>query len=97
MQGLAQGSPWLQTLNCSSLLIPNKPIFAGEIYGSLFVSGQDTGVRSVTEEDPSGYRAGEQIGAVPTIESIVTHCFFVSLKFEGMNFFLDPSSCPLCV
>ena len=32
--------PWLQTLNFNSLLIPNKPIFAGEIAGSLFVLGQ---------------------------------------------------------
>ena len=30
--------PWLQNLNCNSLLIPKKPIFAGEISGSLFVS-----------------------------------------------------------
>ena len=30
----------LQTPNCNSLLIPNKPIFAREITGSLFVSGQ---------------------------------------------------------
>ena len=34
------GSPWLQTLNCNSLQIPNKSIIAGEISGSLFVSGQ---------------------------------------------------------
>ena len=33
-------SPWLQTLNWNSLLIPSKLIFAGEICGSLFVSGQ---------------------------------------------------------
>ena len=38
--GLVQGSPWLQTLNCNFLLILNKPIFAEEISGSLFVSGQ---------------------------------------------------------
>ena len=31
---------WLADSDCSSLLIPNKPIFAGEILGSLFVSGQ---------------------------------------------------------
>ena len=31
---------WLQTQNCSSLLILNKPIFAGEIPGSAFVLGQ---------------------------------------------------------
>ena len=43
MQGLACGSPWLQTLNCNSLLILNKPIFAGEISCSLFVSGQCLG------------------------------------------------------
>ena len=33
---LANGSPWLQTLNCTFLLTPNKPIFAGEIAGRLF-------------------------------------------------------------
>ena len=40
--GFARGSPWLQTLNYNSLLIliPNKPTFAGEISGSLFISGQ---------------------------------------------------------
>ena len=31
--GLAHGLPWLQT---DSLLIGNKPIFVGEITGSLF-------------------------------------------------------------
>ena len=40
MWGLVHGSPWLQTLNCSSLLIPNKPIFVEEISGHLFVSSQ---------------------------------------------------------
>lgn len=38
--GPACGSSWLQTRNCSSLLILNKPIFAGEIPGSVFVLGQ---------------------------------------------------------
>ena len=33
---------WLQTPNCNSLLIPNKPIFAGETSGSLFISGQQS-------------------------------------------------------
>lgn len=36
---LAHYSPWLQTLNCNFLLIPNKLIFAREITGSLFISG----------------------------------------------------------
>ena len=40
---LACGSPWLQTLNCNSLLILNKPIFVGEISGTLFVLGQHFG------------------------------------------------------
>ena len=34
--------PWLQTLNCDSLLIPSKSVFAGDISGSLFVSGQQS-------------------------------------------------------
>ena len=34
---LARGLPWLQIWNCKSLLIPNKPIFAGEITSYLFV------------------------------------------------------------
>ena len=38
---LHMGSLWLQSLNYNSLLIPNKLIFAGEISGSLFVSGQE--------------------------------------------------------
>ena len=41
--GLAHGLPWFQTPNCNSLPIPNKPIFAGEITGSLFVLGQHFG------------------------------------------------------
>lgn len=40
LQGLARGSPWLQTLHCNSLLILNKPIFPGEISDSLFASCQ---------------------------------------------------------
>lgn len=38
--GLAHGSPCLQTPNYNSLLISNKPIFSGEIVGSLFVLDQ---------------------------------------------------------
>ena len=40
MWGFACGLLWLQTLNCNFLLISNKLIFAWEIAGSLFVSGQ---------------------------------------------------------
>lgn len=40
MQGLAHGSPCLQTPNCNSLLIPNKIIFVGEMSGCLFALGQ---------------------------------------------------------
>lgn len=40
LQGLAHGSPRLQTLNCNSLLIPSKPIFAREISVNIFVLGQ---------------------------------------------------------
>ena len=38
--GLKLGSPHMQTSNCNSLLILDKPIFAGEIFCSLSVSGQ---------------------------------------------------------
>lgn len=37
---LAHVSPWWQTLNCNMLLILNKFIFAGEIFGSLFILGK---------------------------------------------------------
>ena len=37
---LVHGSPWLQTLNCNSLLIQSKLIFGGAIPGSLLVLGQ---------------------------------------------------------
>ena len=40
MQGLARGSPCLQTPNCNSLLTPNKIIFVGEMSGCLFALGQ---------------------------------------------------------
>ena len=33
--GICTCSPWLETLNCNSLLVPNKSMFAGEIAGSL--------------------------------------------------------------
>ena len=39
-EGLAYGSPRLHTLNCNSLLVPNEPIFAGEVFGYLFDLGQ---------------------------------------------------------
>lgn len=35
-EGLAHGSPRVQTLNCNSLLVPNEPVFAGEVFGYLF-------------------------------------------------------------
>ena len=38
--GLAHYSPSLPIPNCSSLSIPNQPIFAGEILGNLFVFTQ---------------------------------------------------------
>ena len=40
VQKLARVLSWLPTLNCNPLLILNKPIFAAEISGSLFISGQ---------------------------------------------------------
>ena len=40
MWGLPCGLSWSQTPNCNCLLIQNKPIFAREISGSLFVLGQ---------------------------------------------------------
>ena len=43
MRTLAHGSSWLQSPNCNSLLILNKPIFVGEIAGSLFVLCQHFG------------------------------------------------------
>ena len=39
-EGLAHGLTSLQTLNCNSLLVPNEPIFAGEVFGYLFDLGQ---------------------------------------------------------
>ena len=36
LQELACGSPWLQTLNCNTPLIPKKLLFPGEISSSLF-------------------------------------------------------------
>lgn len=49
MRGLAHGSPWLQTLNCNSLLILNKPSPPppGEISGSLFQ------VNSIIQQHPA--------------------------------------------
>ena len=55
--GFVHGSPGLQTLNCNSLLIPNKPIFAGEITGSQFVLGQPFKRESVTQQGPMGLLA----------------------------------------
>ena len=44
---LALGSPRLHTLNCNSLLILNKPIFAGEITGCPFAYSQQTTASTV--------------------------------------------------
>ena len=37
-EGLAHGSPRVQTLSCNSLLVPNEPIFAGKVFGYCFRS-----------------------------------------------------------
>lgn len=42
LRELPGGLPWLQTLRCNSLLIPNKLIFAGELLDSLLVLGQQS-------------------------------------------------------
>ena len=50
--GTPHGSPWWQILNCTSLLTPNNPIFAGEIPGSLF--------KAITFLLPTGAREGSR-------------------------------------
>ena len=97
MWRLVCGSSWLQTLNCSSLLIPNKPIFAGEISGNIFISGQYFSACMGTRGDPEGFRASEQTGAVTTVEPIVTHCLLSDLGVWRFIFLLDARSCPLCI
>ena len=46
------GESWLQTPNCNSLLIPNKPIFAGEVSGNLFDLGQQKHQSATSPEKP---------------------------------------------
>lgn len=89
MWGLACGSPWLQTLNCNSLLIPNKPIFAREITGSLFVLGQHFGdLYRDPEKTPDGL-VSKQV-QFPH-EPIAALIFSLTLEFEGTS----PGSEPL--
>lgn len=57
----------------NNLLILNKAIFAGEVFGSLFVLGQLWLPMQGLEKTLDGSGAGNQTGAVPTIEPIVTH------------------------
>ena len=88
--GLVHDYPRLQTPNCNSLLILNQPIFDGEISGSLFVLGQFWWPVQGPEKTPDGSGAGEQTGAVPTNEPIVTHCF--SLQPWNLKIHLSPGS-----
>ena len=70
---IAHGSPWLQTLNCNSLLAPNKPNFAGEISDSLFVFSQHLSVLS-----PGGIATAKDC-------LLLSHCFCVCYSLVGLR------------
>ena len=90
---LACGLPWLQTLSCSCLLIPNKPIFDGEITSSLFVSGKHFCGPYRDQRRP--LEAGEQASVVPTSESIELTAVITNPEVWSYVFLLDPRSRPL--
>ena len=72
MGEVACGSPWLQTLNFNSLLIPNKTIFAVEITVSLIVLGQHFGgPYGDPEKTPNDSETGEQTGTIPTLSPLL--------------------------
>ena len=74
--------PWLQTPNCSSLLIPSRAMFAGEVFGSLFVSGQHTKLGCV--RDMSSFIAH------PPLRMSLFFRVNNDLSFEETNYFLNP-------
>ena len=75
---------WLQTPNCSSLLTPNKPVFAGEIFGGLFVSGQHF--------QPGCVRDANSFIAILHWECPLFFWVNNDLSFEETNHFLHPAS-----
>ena len=84
MQELACGSPWLQTLNCNSLLISNKPIFAGEISGHLFDLGQHFGGPYGDQRRPlkTPGLVSKQV-RYPQLSPLSSLLFWLTLEFGG--------------
>ena len=92
-------SPWLQILNCNSLLILDKPILARKIPGNLFILGQPfdvdlEGSRRTREDHPllpkKGSIAGEQTSLVPKIEPTELIVFLADPW--SLNMYLFPGS-----
>ena len=70
---------WLDSHGCRrqiAILIPNKPIFTGEIAGSLFISGQHFGgtYRNLEKTPPMTPELVRNRCSTRT-EPIVAHCF----------------------
>ena len=95
---LACGLPWLQTLNYSSLLIPNKSIFAGKIPGSLFQvitmhhfvkRGYDEGSRWTSGWETQGKAYGKGLGAsMPSLGTTLSILPCVHQPISSVNLIL---------
>ena len=81
---LALGLPWLQTLNCNSLLILSKPIFAGKISGRLFISGQHVGgLYEDQRRPPVVPRLVSKQVQYPALNPLSLTAFSLTLQFES--------------
>lgn len=84
--------------NCSSFLILNKSIWAGEITGHLSVLSQHFGDKyGDREETPKDSVVGKQIVVVLTLNPLFLTAFLINPGVWGWVFLLDPSFLPLQV
>ena len=85
-------------LKCNSLLISNKPTFAEEISGSLFVSGQHfDGLYGHQSKLPVALGLVNKQGQYPQFSPLMLIDFLPDPEVWRYIFLLDPSSCPLYV
>ena len=77
-EGTAHGFPWLQTLNCSSLWILNKPLCAREISGSPFASGQHFGGLFKNRDNSLQFYGSWANGCRPTVEPLLLTALLVN-------------------
>ena len=74
MQKISCGLPWLLMPNCNSLMIMNKPIFAGEITVSLF-KVSIFGPHRDPEKTSNNWKVGAQTVVIPALSSLMLDAF----------------------